>query len=60
MFNFKVFQRRMDGSEEFYRNWSDYQNGFRNKSGEFWLRKKNIARTYCIVKHIINVLDKIF
>ena len=50
----------MDGSKEFYRNWSDYQNGFGNKSREFWLDKKNIARTYCIVKHIIKVLSKIF
>ena len=50
----------MDGSEDFYRTWNDYQNGFGNKSREFWLGKKNIARTYCIVKHIKKIVSKIF
>ncbi|ESO03010.1 hypothetical protein HELRODRAFT_112374 [Helobdella robusta] len=30
-------QRRMDGSINFYRNWTDYQLGFGNKGGEFWI-----------------------
>jgi hypothetical protein len=27
----------MDGSENFYRPWNDYVNGFGNMNAEFWL-----------------------
>ncbi|GFS23828.1 ficolin-2 [Elysia marginata] len=32
-----VIQRRINGDVDFYRNWTDYKNGFGNLQGDFWL-----------------------
>nr|XP_056700124.1 tenascin-X [Euleptes europaea] len=32
-----VFQRRMNGKTDFWRDWQDYATGFGNRSQEFWL-----------------------
>ena len=38
-----MFQRRRNGSENFYRGWVDYENGFGNVKGEHWLGLKKIS-----------------
>jgi len=46
-----VFQHRFDGSVDFYRNFSDYENGFGDVAGEFWMGK-----TYRILGYFVVVI----
>ena len=37
-----MFQRRQDGSMDFYRGWNDYKSGFDQLTAEFWLGNDKI------------------
>uniref|UniRef100_A0A8W7PFU3 Fibrinogen C-terminal domain-containing protein n=1 Tax=Anopheles coluzzii TaxID=1518534 RepID=A0A8W7PFU3_ANOCL len=39
-----VVQNRFNGSESFYRKWSDYEAGFGSLDGEFWLGLERISQ----------------
>ena len=45
----EVIQRRLDGSVDFYRNWTSYVDGFGDPDGEYWLGLKNI---HCLTSRV--------
>ncbi|XP_041360588.1 techylectin-5B-like [Gigantopelta aegis] len=39
-----IIQRRTDGSQDFYKKWNEYRDGFGDLQNEFWLGNTNIHR----------------
>uniref|UniRef100_A0A182Y278 Fibrinogen C-terminal domain-containing protein n=1 Tax=Anopheles stephensi TaxID=30069 RepID=A0A182Y278_ANOST len=39
-----IFQQRYDGTVDFYRNWTEYREGFGDFGGEFWLGLEKLYR----------------
>ncbi|CAC5356131.1 Fibrinogen-like protein A,Ryncolin-2,Microfibril-associated glycoprotein 4,Ficolin-2,Ryncolin-1,Ryncolin-3 [Mytilus coruscus] len=53
--NWTVIQKRFNGATEFYRNWEDYENGFGDLNGEFWLGNRIIALLTSIGTHELRI-----
>ena len=51
-----VIQRRFNGSVDFYRNWTEYQRGFGNSHGEYWLGNDVIHHLTALGNYTLKIL----
>jgi ficolin len=50
-----IFQRRLNGQVDFYRNWTEYKNGFGDLNGEFWLGNDHLSSLTASGEHELRV-----
>ncbi|XP_063448492.1 ficolin-1-like [Mytilus trossulus] len=50
-----VFQRRIDGSTDFYRTWQEYKQGFGSLNSEYWLGNDNLHKIICTGNYKLRV-----
>ncbi|CAC5363417.1 unnamed protein product [Mytilus coruscus] len=50
-----IIQTRLGGSVNFQRSWTEYQNGFGNVDGEYWLDNKYIHRLTSMGKYELRI-----
>lgn len=55
-----VVQHRFDGSVDFYRNWTEYRDGFGRVNSEFWLGLEKVHRLTSASEHALLVEVKSF
>ena len=51
-----TIQRRLDGCVDFYRNWTEYKQGFGNINGEYWLGNDAIHQITSTVSYTLKVV----
>ncbi|CAC5411621.1 FCN [Mytilus coruscus] len=50
-----VFQRRMNGKINFYRDWESYKRGFGNMKGEYWLGNDHLHQLTSQGKYMLRI-----
>ena len=53
-----VFQKRLNGSDDFYRYWNDYKHGFGDLKSEFWLGLDNEGNTAYAEYNLFGVMSE--